>query len=218
MLRLCGSPVSSYYNKVKLALLEKDIAFAEEFYPPSQEEDMLNLSPMGKIPFLKLDDYDDTLTESTPIIEYLESAYPRKPKLYPDSIVATANCRQLMAYLDNYVLSVGQKALPMFLFGAPVEQEKLDAILAEVEKGVAAVGRLVRIDPFLLGGQFTAADVAAVPAMRFIEALFKWAKRDNPFEKIAGYSEYWGMIKQRPQVIKVLADQKAALEKMLASK
>lgn len=218
MLRLCGSPVSSYYNKVKLALLEKDIAFAEEFYPPSQEEDMLNLSPMGKIPFLKLDDYDDTLTESTPIIEYLESAYPRKPKLYPDSIVATANCRQLMAYLDNYVLSVGQKALPMFLFGAPVEQDKLDAILAEVEKGVAAVGRLVRIDPFLLGGQFTAADVAAVPAMRFIEALFKWAKRDNPFEKIAGYSEYWGMIKQRPQVIKVLADQKAALEKMLASK
>ncbi len=218
MLRLCGSPVSSYYNKVKLALLEKDIAFAEEFYPPSQEEGMLNLSPMGKIPFLKLDDYDDTLTESTPIIEYLESAYPRKPKLYPDSVVATANCRQLMAYLDNYVLSVGQKALPMFLFGAPVEQEKLDAILAEVEKGVAAVGRLVRIDPFLLGGQFTAADVAAVPAMRFIEALFKWAKRDNPFEKIAGYSEYWGMIKQRPQVIKVLADQKAALEKMLASK
>ncbi len=218
MLRLCGSPVSSYYNKVKLALLEKDIAFAEEFYPPSQEEDMLNLSPMGKIPFLKLDDYDDTLTESTPIIEYLESAYPRKPKLYPDSVVATANCRQLMAYLDNYVLSVGQKALPMFLFGAPVEQDKLDAILAEVEKGVAAVGRLVRIDPFLLGGQFTAADVAAVPAMRFIEALFKWAKRDNPFEKIAGYSEYWGMIKQRPQVIKVLADQKAALEKMLASK
>ncbi len=218
MLRLCGSPVSSYYNKVKLALLEKDIAFAEEFYPPSQEEDMLNLSPMGKIPFLKLDDYDDTLTESTPIIEYLESAYPRKPKLYPDSIVATANCRQLMAYLDNYVLSVGQKALPMFLFGAPVEQDKLDAILAEVEKGVAAVGRLVRIDPFLLGGQFTAADVAAVPAMRFIEALFKWAKRDNPFEKNAGYSEYWGMIKQRPQVIKVLADQKAALEKMLASK
>ncbi len=218
MLRLCGSPVSSYYNKVKLALLEKDIAFAEEFYPPSQEEDMLNLSPMGKIPFLKLDDYDDTLTESTPIIEYLESAYPRKPKLYPDSIVATANCRQLMAYLDNYVLSVGQKALPMFLFGAPVEQDKLDAILAEVEKGVAAVGRLVRIDPFLLGGQFTAADVAAVPAMRFIEALFKWAKRDNPFEKIAGYSEYWAMIKQRPQVIKVLADQKAALEKMLASK
>ena len=214
MLRLCGSPVSSYYNKVKLALLEKNIAFDEEFYPPSQEEEMLNLSPMGKIPFLKLDDYDDTLTESTPIIEYLEMAYPRKPKLYPDSVVAAANCRQLMAYLDNYVLTVGQKSLPMFLFGAPVEQAKLDAILAEVEKGVKAVGRLVRIDPFLLGGQFTAADVTAVPAMRFIEALFKWAKRDNPFEQIPGYREYWEMIKQRSQVAKVLADQKAALEQM----
>lgn len=218
MLRLCGSPVSSYYNKVKLALLEKNIAFAEEFYPPSQEEEMLNLSPMGKIPFLKLDDYDDTLTESTPIIEYLEMAYPRKPKLFPDSVVAAANCRQLMAYLDNYVLTVGQKSLPMFLFGAPVEQDKLDAILAEVEKGVKAVGRLVRIEPYLLGGQFTAADVTAVPAMRFIEALFKWAKRDNPFEQIAGYSDYWEMINQRPHVIKVLADQKAALEQMKQSK
>ena len=30
MLVLCGSPISNYYNKVKLALLEKGVAFTEE--------------------------------------------------------------------------------------------------------------------------------------------------------------------------------------------
>jgi len=212
MLRLCGTPISSFYNKVKLALLEKDIAFKEEFSPPSQEEDFLQMSPMGKVPFLKLDDYDDTLTESTAILEYLEMAYPRKVKLYPDSVVAAANCRQLIAYLDNYVVTAGQKAIGMFLFGAPVEQDSLAKILDEVEKGVRAVKRLVRIDPFLLGGQFTAADVTAVPAIRFVEALFAWAKRDNPFLQIDGFAEYWEMIKQRPCVVKLLEEQKAAVD------
>ena len=37
MIKLCGFPISNYYNKVKLALLEKGIPFTEEPAFPSQD-------------------------------------------------------------------------------------------------------------------------------------------------------------------------------------
>ncbi len=51
MLTTCGSPISSYYSKVKLALLEKGVAFTEELVPiMSKSESVLADSPLGKIP------------------------------------------------------------------------------------------------------------------------------------------------------------------------
>lgn len=52
-LKLCGFPSSNYYNKVKLAMLEKVIPHEEIRIGPSQDEDFLRKSPMGKIPFLE---------------------------------------------------------------------------------------------------------------------------------------------------------------------
>ena len=50
---LCGFAVSNYYNKVKLSLLEKGVPFSEALVYPSQSEEMLSESPMGKVPFLR---------------------------------------------------------------------------------------------------------------------------------------------------------------------
>ena len=53
-LTLCGFPISNYYNKVKLALLEKNVAFAEEtVMTKSTDEAVLGASPLAKIPFLR---------------------------------------------------------------------------------------------------------------------------------------------------------------------
>ena len=35
MLKLCGFAISNYYNKVKMQLLEKGVAFEEELVAPS---------------------------------------------------------------------------------------------------------------------------------------------------------------------------------------
>jgi len=48
MLTLCGFAASNYYNKVKLALLEKQLPFNEEL-DWLGETDMA-LSPLGKVP------------------------------------------------------------------------------------------------------------------------------------------------------------------------
>lgn len=56
MLKLCGFHVSNYHNKVRLALLEKGVPFEEDAsVSPSQKDEYLARSPMGKIPYLEID-------------------------------------------------------------------------------------------------------------------------------------------------------------------
>jgi hypothetical protein len=54
MLVLCGFAISNYYNKVKLALLEKGVEFTEEIVPSGKKSDaVLQASPLGKVPFIR---------------------------------------------------------------------------------------------------------------------------------------------------------------------
>ena len=47
MIKLYGAPLSNYYNMVKVALLEKGLAFEEVLTPPSQDAGYLAKRPMG---------------------------------------------------------------------------------------------------------------------------------------------------------------------------
>ena len=84
MLKLCGFPISNYYNKVRIALIEKGIPHEEDSScKPSQKDEFLARTPVGKVPFLELDG-GRRLSESQVICEYLEDAYPQKPLMPRD--------------------------------------------------------------------------------------------------------------------------------------
>src|SRR5947209_19705370 len=102
MLKLCGFRISNYHNKVRLALLEKGIAFEEDPNVfPSQKEEFLARSPVGKVPFLELDG-GGRLAESQVICDYLEETYPDKP-LYPKDPFAGAKVRERIASIHQHV-------------------------------------------------------------------------------------------------------------------
>ena len=83
MLKLCGFRISNYHNKVRLALLEKGVPHEEDpGCMPSQKDDWVGRSSMGKVPILEVD--GTTLSESEVICEYLEDAFPQKPLLPKD--------------------------------------------------------------------------------------------------------------------------------------
>ena len=84
MLKLCGFAASNYYNKVKLALLEKGIPFEEELAWVGQTDPAA--SPLGKVPYLKTD--EGNLSESTVLLEYIEAKYPQHPLLPADPFAA----------------------------------------------------------------------------------------------------------------------------------
>ena len=76
MIVLCGLPLSNYYNKVKLVLLEKGVPFTEERVSTgSREEAVLAASPLGKIPFIRTP--QGALCESQVIVDWLGDREPR---------------------------------------------------------------------------------------------------------------------------------------------
>ena len=68
MLTLCGFAGSNYYNKVKFALLEKNVAFTEELVWVGQTDRAC--SPLGKVPYIKTP--QGSLCESAVIMEFIE--------------------------------------------------------------------------------------------------------------------------------------------------
>ena len=68
MITLCGFAVSNYFNKVKLAMLEKRVWFdVERVKTGSTDPAVLAASPLGKIPYLKTD--NGSLCESQVTLE-----------------------------------------------------------------------------------------------------------------------------------------------------
>ena len=100
MLKLHGISVSNYTNMVKQCLLEKGIEFEQIDARPSQEDEFLAISPMGKIPCLQLDD-GNIIPESSIIIEYLDNL--GDPTFIKGDADATRKIRFKDRMFDHYL-------------------------------------------------------------------------------------------------------------------
>lgn len=159
MIVLCGFAVSNYYNKVKLALLEKGIAFTEEAAPAGgTSEAQLAASPLGKIPYLRTD--QGTLCESQVIMDYLEAAYP-SPPLMPADPWEAAKTRELITFLDLHLELATRPLYSEAFFGGSVSDGTKALVRKQLDKNLPAFKRLAKFSPYVAGDNFTAADCAA---------------------------------------------------------
>jgi len=99
MAKLYHVALSPYCRKVRLCLAEKRIEceLVEEKYWEANP-DFLRRNPAGKVPVLRIE--DKTLSESTPICEYLEEKHP-EPALIPKGFEARYEVRRLVAWFDD---------------------------------------------------------------------------------------------------------------------
>jgi glutathione S-transferase len=212
MLTLCGFPISNYYNKVKLALLEKDVAFTEEHAAThSTDEAILAASPLGKIPFLRTP--EGGLCESQAILEYIDAAYPNPP-LLPANLFAAAKVRELTTFLDLHLELVARELYTQAFFGGTVSESAQARVRKQLEKNIAAFKRLVKFAPFAAGDTFTQADCSAFVNLPLVGMATKAIYGEDLL--IAGgvdYKAYVKFIGERPSAQKVLADRKAATAK-----
>jgi glutathione S-transferase len=211
MLTLHGFAISNYYNKVKLALLEKGVPFEEQYEGVREKgEALLAASPLGKIPYVSTP--QGCLCESQAILEYLEAAYPDKP-LLPRDAFAAAKVRELVTFLDWH-LEIGARQLyPAAFFGAPpLSESNTVRIRKELEQKIAAVQRLLAFAPFAAGDTFTMADCCAFADLPLVGLATKTIYgEDLLLAHGLDYKAYVAMIGERPSGQKVLADRKAAL-------
>lgn len=204
MIKLYGMPLSNYYNMAKAGLLEKGIEFEEVSAPPSQEDDYLAKSPMGKVPFIEID--GQFLTESIPILEYLEEL-PDGGSWLPGNAFERAKIRELAQAIELNIELVARRGIAA-AFGRDVSDEIKKGLSRDLPKGCAAVARLTKFSPWIAGDQFTYADLVGYFSLGLANRLATMNVEIDLFELIPGASDWFARVGELDSVQRVLADQK----------
>lgn len=208
MIRLHGFPVSNYYNKVKMVLLEKGVPFEEVAVRPSQDEKVLAVSPLGKIPFVEAD--GQVLVESQVISEWADETYPQPP-LMPKDPLERARVRELVTILEMHVELPARRLYREAFFGGTVTDEVKQEVERDLAKGVRALQAKAKFAPYVAGSAFTLADCAALVHLPLVSMATKKVYGRDVLEAfdVKGYLKLCG---ERASVKKVNDDRKAAQE------
>ena len=203
MLTLCGFSASNYYNKVKLALMEKQIPFEEELaWLGATNPDE---SPLGKVPYLRTK--HGAISESDAIIEYVDTLSPTTP-LLPSDPFAAAKVRELCVYLNLHLELVARNLYPQAFFGGKVSDATRDKTLEQLKKNIAAFAKIARFDqPFIAGDQFSMADCSAIVHLPLVSSASKIMGGTDLLADLP-VRDYLTRMGERPTVQKVNADRK----------
>jgi glutathione S-transferase len=169
-LKICSGPLSMFGAKVEIAAREKGLAFDlvmvpfdfERGYAP-KHPDVLRINPKRQVPVLM--DGDLALFDSTQIFEYLEDRWPQPP-LWPTSVVARAEARQLEhgsdeVFFPHVICLMGMRGKP-----DPVDSPEWKVACAGIEAYYARM-ELVLEDREYLADRFGYADIAFYMAQFF---------------------------------------------------
>ena len=209
MLTLCGFAASNYYNKVKLALLEKGVAFQEELAWLGETDP--GASPLGKVPYLKT--AGGPLSESTVLLEYIEDQFPATP-LMPADAFQKAKVREVLRYIELHLELVARNLYPEAFFGGKVSDATKEKTGQQLAKNVAAFAQLVKFSPFIAGDQFTLADCAAAVHLPLVASASKIIY-GRDFLADLPVRDYLKRVGERPAVQQVSADRKANTELLM---
>jgi stringent starvation protein A len=208
-------PLSSYAQKIKIALREKGVPFTAElpgsFGTGRNEGPFAAANPRTEVPVLI--DGDLTIFESTVILEYIEESWP-EPPLLPRDPAARAFARVTEDVCDTQYEAVN------WGFGEVLWFRRATGTLADHLRERAAVqtrtlqawlaGRLGAADWF--GGEsFAWADAAAAPMVNRSVHYGLGPKPGSPLAR------WHARVRERPSVAATFAEFDAAAEAMAAA-
>lgn len=213
MLKLYGFPVSNYFNMVKLALLEKGVAFEEVTARPSQKDEFRARSPMGKIPCLEV--AEGFISETDVILDYIEALHPGH---FPTTPFAQAKARELMRVMELYIELPARRHFGHALFGAPINQAALEEVKPAVEKGLAALKQLAGSGPWLGGASFSLLDIYAYYTFGYAGMVLSKVYQWDILAEVPDVAAILDKVKARATTQSVDAAQQLALAALMAPK
>jgi glutathione S-transferase len=205
--------ISNYYNKVKMALLEKGVPFTEEAVKTGRSDDaLLAASPLGKIPFVRTE--QGTLCESQAIVDYIEARWP-EPALVPADPFDAAKVREIATFVDLHLELVARELYAQAFFGGSVSESNAARIRKQLTKNIAGFRRLARFGPFAAGDRFTLADCAAWPSLPLVGMASRLVLgEDLVLAAGVDWKAYAKVVGERPSAQRITADRKAEQERM----
>ncbi|EKR74321.1 glutathione S-transferase [Leptospira noguchii] len=214
MIKLHGASISNYVNKVKLGILEKGLEYEQVRVAPSQEEEFLKISPMGKIPVLEMD--GKFIFESGAILEFLDTIFPQTPKLIPEDSWEAARVREISTIIETYLDIPARRIYLPATRGKEVSPEIVEEVHPILVKGIKALQRVVRFSPYIAGEVFTMADCSGFAHLSVLDEELRPFYPDNhPLDLLNGWKEYFTFMKTKtgPALVE---KEKQTLKKILA--
>jgi glutathione S-transferase len=204
MLTLHFHPLSSFCWKALIALYENDTPFTPNMVNLGDEAEraaLLKLWPVGKFPVLRDDARDQTIPETSIIIEYLDRHYPGRVRFIPADPDLALQTRLRDRFYDCYVhLSmqkiVGDRLRPE----AAKDPHGVEEARARMRSCYDIIDRQMADGNWAIGEAFGLADCSAFPALFY-------GNKVEPFgAKHANAAAYLERLKARPSVARVLAE------------
>ena len=203
-LTLYFHPLASYCHKVLIALYENETPFTPNSVDLGNETEraaLLKLWPIGKFPVLRDDAREQTIPESSIIIEYLDRHYPGRTRFIPDDADRAREIRLRDRFYDLYVHEpmqriVGDRLRPQGMkdpYG--VEEAK-----ARLRTSYGMIDQEMATGTWAMGEAFSLADCAAAPALFYANEVMPFG---DTHQNVAAY---FGRLKARPSYARVLKE------------
>ncbi len=199
-------PLDPYSRKVRIALDEKQLAFALELERPwERREAFLALNPAGEVPVLVEPD-GAAFADPTAICELLEERYPEQPLLGADP-VNRAEIRRLVGWFDGKFHRevtrnlVDEKIGKRLAGRGGPDSAAIRAGKANIHVHLDYIGWLSDRRRWLAGEGFSLADAAAAAQLSAVDFLGDVPWSDHPEAK-----DWYARVKSRPSFRPLLGD------------
>jgi glutathione S-transferase len=170
-LNLFAHPLSSYCQKVFIALYENETHFQIKMLSPDHPENgqaFAEMWPIQRMPLLR--DGDRMVVESTIIIEHLALHHPGPIQLIPSDPKAALDVRFMDRVFDNYIQTYQQKVV--FDVLRPPEQRDPHGVTyarQQLEISYRWLDARMKGRIWAAGDSFSLADCAAAPALFYAD-------------------------------------------------
>ena len=171
-LELFAHPFSSYCQKVLTALWENGTPFTyRHMEEPGVGEALAARWPIGKFPIL-VDD-DQTVVETSIIIEHLDRHHAGEVRLVPVDSDAAIEVRLLDRFFDQYVMNAAQVAVNEAIRKMRGRPDRLEEAKETTAQALEVAYRWLetRLEErvWAAGADFSMADCAAAPSLFYAD-------------------------------------------------
>ena len=162
-------PLASYCWKALIALYENDIPFTPNLVDlgnPAERAALVKLWGIGKFPVLRDDARNETVPESSIIIEYLDRHYRGPTRFIPDDPGRALQTRLRDRFYDLYVHLPMQKIMLDRMRPADKKDPHgVEEARAQLRTSYAMIEQQMANGGWAMGEDFSLADCAAAPPL-----------------------------------------------------
>jgi glutathione S-transferase len=185
---IIGSIRSTYTRAVCMVCEEKGIEYVITERPLHAPE-ILAIHPFGKMPVLRHGDFE--LFESKAIASYLDRSYPApwvfpsdpRPAALTEQWVSLVNTLMDRTLIRTYIFAY---IAPKTADGAP-DREAISAVMPALREQIAVLDEAVAKTGFLVGEQFTFADINLLPILYRVQQFAEGAEALAAATHLADY-------------------------------